>query len=297
VVTTSGFELLSADGTVAASRVMGLDKPAVAGCADYAVFYDLGGTSCVIADFSGETTDLSVPGDILSVTVSENGYLAITARQTGYRALVTVYNAKHDAIYQWYSSAWVMSAYVSPDSRRLAVLSYTSSGSKIVFLSLSNETEIGSFSASDTILLDMRWISNGNLVAYSTEQVLFFDSSGNWSGTYSFDGQYLTGCSLEGDGFVAFAVSQYSSGTSGTLVTLNRDGRVRGTAELRSEFLGMSAKGNELLVLCSDGVSLYSASLSRKGSLSNVTGYKCALLHARGSALLLASNYAEVYKF
>jgi len=298
VVTASGFELLNADGTVAASRVMGLDCPTVAACADYAVFYDLGGTSCVIADASGETTDLSVSGGILSVTVSEDGYLAVAAQQTGYRALVTVYSPKHEAIYEWYSaSAWVMSAYVSPDSRSLAVLSYTSSGSKIIFLSLTSGTELASFAASGTVLLGMRWISSGSLVAYSTEQALFFDADGSWSGTYSFGGQYLTGCSLDGDGFAAFAVSQYPSGTSGTLLTLNQDGSVRGTAELKSELLSISASGNELLVLCSGGANLYSASLSQKGSLSDVAGYKCALLRDHESALLLASDYAEVYKF
>lgn len=295
---STGFALMDSSGNAVISKLLQMDRPAIAACDGYAIFYDLGGTNIAAADFQGGITELAVAGDILSVTVSSSGYAAVTTECTGYRALVTVYDAELDPVYEWYSSsAWVISASVSPDGQSLAVLSYTASGSEVRFFPLSDTHQSGAFSVSDKLLLDVHWFSSDRLCAYTTDQVLFFGADGRWTGTYSYADRYLTGFAGGGDGFITLAISPYRTGTTSVLVTLDSAGRELGTAELESEIVSLTASGTEVLALYADGAILFSDSLSEKGRIAGLPGFKYGLLRARGEALLIASNYAEVYKF
>jgi hypothetical protein len=298
LATSSGLELMDEDGNIVTSKLFQMETPAIAACDDFAVFYDLGGTNIAVASFDGTVKELSVEGEIFSVTVSSGGYIAVTTACTGYRALVAVYAPTLDQVYQWYSSsAWVISAAVSPDNRKMAVLSYTASGSEVRFFSLSQTEQLATFSVSDTVLLDVHWFTSSQLCAYSTSQALFIDSSGQWLDTYSFADQYLVGCTFGGEGFVTFSLSPYRVGTTSTLVSLDAGGRVLGTTEVQSEIVSLTASGTEVLVLSADGATLYNSSLSNKGQLTGLPGFKYGLLRNRGEALLIASNYAEVYTF
>lgn len=298
LATSSGLELLDENGQVVTSKLFQMETPAIAACQDYAVFYDLGGVNIAVAKFDGTVQELTAAGNIFSITVSSGGYAAVTTECTGYRGLVTVYGPTLEPVYEWYSSsAWIISAAVSPDGRKLAVLSYTASGSEVRFFSLTQTEQLAAFSVSDTVLLDVHWFSASQLCAYSTGQAFFFDDNGQWSDTYSFSGQYLTGCAFGGDGFVTFSLSPYRAGTTSQLVSLDSGGRVLGTAEVQSEIVSLTASGAEILVLCPDGAVLYSSSLTEKGRLTGLPGFKYGLLRNRGEALLIASNYAEVYTF
>ncbi|MCD7845020.1 MAG: DUF5711 family protein [Oscillospiraceae bacterium] len=298
VATSTGLdELLDGSGNTVVSMVTPMDSPAIAACDSFAVFYDLGGTAITVVDLSGGIETLTPAGSIISLTVSDSGYVTVTTEYTGYRALVEVYDPSLELVYQWYSSsAWVMSGLVSPDGRELAVLSYTSGGSEVRLFLLSQSEQQASFSVSDTILLDVHWFSSNRLCAITAEQVIYFDGSGQWQNTYDFNGQYLTGYAF-GDGFLALALSPYRAGTSSVLVSLDSSGREQGQAALQSGIICLNASGSEILVLVSDSAILYSSSLAERGRLTGLTGFKYAMLRAKGEALLAASNYAEVYIF
>lgn len=297
VATGSSLELFDENGQVAASRLVQMETPAIAACSDYAVFYDIGGLNIAAAYFDGSVRELSPVGTIFSATVSEGGYLALSTECAGYRGLVTVYDSSLEPIYQWYSSsAWIISAEVSPDGRSLAVLSYTASGSEVRLFDLNRTEQRTAFSVSDTVLLDTHWFSASQLCAYSADRAYFFDGDGQWTGTGDFEGRFLIGSAF-GDGFVVFALSQYRAGTTCTLVSYDANAKALGTAEVSSELLSLVASGSEALVLCPDSAMLYSNTLSQKGALSGLTGFKYGLLRNRSEALLISSGYAEVHTF
>lgn len=296
--TTSGFELMDGSGNIAVSYLYRMESPAIAAGSTFAVFYDLGGQSMAIASYDGSIQEITPAGNILSVTVGAGDYIAVTTDCTGYRALVTVYDTSFEPVYKWYSSsAWIISGEVSPDNRSLAVLSYTASGSEVQFFSLSDTEKKAVFSVSDTILLDIHWFSSTQLCAYSTGQAIFFSSSGQWSNTYSFNGQYLIDLAFGGDNCVTFALSPYRAGTTSTLVALDAGGKELGQTDIQSEIVSLTASGSEVLVLLPDGALLLTSSMTEKGQLAGLTGFKYGLLRSRGEALLVSSNYAEVYTF
>lgn len=296
VATASSFELLDENGQVAASRLVQMETPAIAACSQYAVFYDIGGLNIAAAFFDGSVRELTPGGTIISAVVSANGYLALTTESPGYRGLVTVYDPKLEPIYEWYSSsAWVISAEVSPDDRSLAVLSYTTSGSEVRLFSLSSDVQKAAFTV-NKLLLDAHWFSSTQLCAFSADQAFFFDNAGLWTNTYDFEGRFLNGTAF-GDGFVVFALSKYRAASTCTLVSCSANGRELGTAELQGELLSLVASGTEALALCPDSAMLFSSSMSSRGTLRGLTGFKYGLLRSRGEALLIASGYAEVHSF
>ena len=79
--------------------------------------------------------------------------------------------------------------------------------------------------------------------------------------------------------------------------TKDAAGKELGTVEIQSEIVSLTASEAEVLVLCPDSVSLFSSSLTEKGRLIGLTGFKYGLLRSRGEALLISSNFAEVYTF
>jgi len=297
VATSSSLELLDENGQVAASRLMQMETPAIAACSDYAVFYDIGGLNIAVAFFDGTVRELNPAGTIFSASVSSGGYLTVVTESSGYRGLVTVYNPDLEEVYQWYSSsAWIISAEVSPDGRSMAALSYTASGSEVRLFDLNKAEQRAAFSVSDTILLDTHWFSASRLCAFSSDRAFFFDGSGNWVNTYDFGGKFLIDRAY-GDSFVVFALSAYRSGTTSTLVSCDSGGSELGAAELQSELVSLAVSGTEVLALCPDSVTLYTGSLIEKGTISGLTGFKYGLLRDRGEALLISSGYAEVHTF
>ena len=296
--TTSGLMLMDENGQIAVSHLFQMSTPAIDACPDFAVYYDLGGTNMTVASFDGSVRDLTPAGSITSVTVSDGGYITVTTDCTGYRGLVTVYDPSLEPVYEWYSSsAWVISGVVSPDNKELAVLCYTASGSEIRFFNLTKTDQLAAFTVSDTVLLDVHWFSATQLCAYSTEQAFFFSDKGQWSNTYSFDNRYLTGCTFDGGTYAVFALSTYRSATAATLVSLDAGGKVLGTADVQGEIVSLTASGTEVLTLLPDSALLYGSTLSLKGHLTGLTGFKYGLLRNRGEALLISANYAEVYTF
>lgn len=297
VGTGSGFSLLSPDGETLCSQSAALDDPAVVSCSDYAVFFDTGGQTLYIADADGSVSQYDCGGAIVSVRCAESGHLAVVSRLSGWRAAVTVLNAAHQEVYRWYSADhYVLSAQTSPDGRKLAVLCLDDTGSEVKIFSLTSETQQAAFAVSDTILLELGWLSGERLGAFCADSAVFFTAGGEWAGAYDFAGRYLTAYDWGGS-FLCLALSPYRSGSGASVVTLDDSGKELSSTLFTGDILSIDAAGSEFLVLDTTSAVLYSASGVRRGTLSDTSGFKQALIRSKGEALLIAAGFAEVYKF
>ena len=297
VASGSGLQLLDSDGYTVARDVYAMSTPAVASCSSYAVFYDIGGTSVKAATLSGKVIDLASEQPVISVTVNSSGWMAISAEESGYKGSVTVYDPSLTPVYKWsVGSGYLLSACVSPDGEKLAAVCAAAEGGVIHFFELSDESEVGTYSASDCLLLDARWLSGSRLCALSESGAVFLDGSGELSSEYPFDGSYLAAYDWGGD-YTALLLSKYRSGSSGALVTLGSDGRQLGTCDISRDLTSLSANGNGVLAFFSNELVLYSTSLNKTASLETSLGAKSAVLRSGGSVLLLSSYSAELYRF
>mgnify|MGYP000254885748 FL=1 len=114
-----------------------------------AAAYAEGGRSIVLSD--GEV--ISADNDIICAKLNESGCLALCTKEPGYMGSVTVYSPEKKPVYKWYCARQrLISAAVSPDSERLAVL--TDKGIRL--FSLDSEKDRGMLECEN--LRDIVWL-------------------------------------------------------------------------------------------------------------------------------------------
>ncbi|MDO4749796.1 MAG: DUF5711 family protein, partial [Eubacteriales bacterium] len=118
----TGLQLLDSDGKTVARQVFSMDQPSVAVSPVLCAFFDVGGTALRTAGPDGTVTDLDTEDTIISVSVNENGYLAVTTEEQGYKGCVTVYSPELEPLYRWHAgTGYTLSARVSPAGSQLVV--------------------------------------------------------------------------------------------------------------------------------------------------------------------------------
>lgn len=296
VASTTGIQLLDAKGHTIAREVFSMDTPAVSASEACSTFFDVGGTALRVAAADGTIAALDTEQTILSAQVNDAGWIAVVTEESGYKAMVTVYNAALQPVYVWHSgAAYVLSAQVSPDCRSMAVLCADDEGGLLHLFSLAQETPVGSFSAPGELLMDLRWMDRDRVCLLSETRLVFVDGKGIEVGSYSLEGQYLLDYDLGGDGFAALLLGKYRSGGDSLLVTVDTSSGELGRTEVRQrDVVSISAGEDTLLVLYSDALELMTRTLSPINSYTEILGVKRALLRQDGKCLLLSAYSAEL---
>ena len=296
VASSTGLQLLDADGAIAARQILALGTPAVAASPVLCAFYDVGGTALRAAAPDGSCETMDTENIILSVTVNESGYLAVSTEQPGYKGVVQVFDPDLKKLYEWYSGAgYLLMARVSPDGKGLVTSCADESGGVLHFFSLDSEAEQASWLSEDELILEFNYLSDGTIAAVTENRLVFLDHSGKETVSYDFGGRYLKEYQIDGD-YATVLLSQYRSGTGGAMVNIASSGTVLGQREIQRDPLSLSADGGQLLALYSDGLVLYSEVMEELYTNNEVLGRKMALLRSGGDALLLSGYDAQVLR-
>ena len=286
VASGGGLQIFDDDGSLLAREAMTLLQPALDTCGNWAVAYDIGGTTLVTMNAEGEHASREEAGAILSVSVTGDGWLAVAREAQGYRGMVTVYDQKGGTIYEWYSGEdYVIGAALS-DRHTLAVLCAGSQGSRIHVFAMNSETERGCFTAPE-LMLDFFWTDSGRLAALSETRAVFLDDDAAQTAEYVFSGLHLYDYSSGGDGLLTLALSAYRTGGTCTLVTLSPAGKV--IAERTVDAVtGIHARGKQILVRADDVLTLYNQQLEDMRTVQfDPLGVRQAILLQNGRALLI----------
>ncbi len=295
VASSTGMELLDTDGYSVMREVFSMDEPAVCAGDSLCAFYDVGGLTLRVTDGS-ELKTLDTEQPIISVDINSSGFMAVATEETGYKGAVTVYDSEQKPIFQWFSgSGYVLSAVVSPDSGRLAVLCLENTGSVIHFFKTDSDKELSTAYLPNELAFRLEYCDDGTLCALSEKALNFIGKNGDIVSSYSFDGERLVNYELTGSMRI-LVLGSYVSGSEVTVLSLSQGGSLLGKTALNGEPLSLSSRGEKLLVLSSTGVMLYTRELTQSGKGDAAAGYKQALLLPRDEALLLASHHGEKCK-
>lgn len=294
---STGLQLLGPDGYTLVREIFPLDSPALCATDKLAAAWDVGGTTLRVSDMAGKVTKLDSEDSLISVSATDGGMLAVCAEKTGYKGVVTVYDAELNPVYEWYSGeGYLMTARVSPDGKHMAALRVSGEGGGVHLFSLNSELEKGAYICPGELLVDMEWLSDGSLCVLSEERAVILDETAAVKGSYDFGGMYLAARSY-GEGFAALALSKYLSGGADAIVTVSDEGAELGRLEPGGELKALSAEGKEVLCLFSDGLALYSRSMARQGNIKDATAVKTAVLRKNGDALAVYAASVRVHSF
>lgn len=302
VLSDASLSLYNGAGEEVWSAPVTMTAPALVSGGGRAAAYDVGGTALYVLDQSGLLLELDAGEEepYISATLNQNGELAVTAQKKGYKGSVKVYDKSlnPDPVFEFKSSRrYVLDGYVVGDDLAAVTLGQedgvfvTSVG--LYDLSKDAEEPRASYDISGGLAAAIG--EQGGKTAVVTDTSLSFASGGEITGSCSYGGAYLRDYELGGTGFTALLLNRYRSGSVGRLITVDKDGEVLGSLDVREEVLSISASGRYLAVLYADRLAVYNQDLQPYAALRGIGDAREVLMRPDGSVLLLSAGSASLF--
>ena len=301
LASAAGAHYYSFSGEVYAQEVLAMENPVLSAAAGAGVVYDAGGRSLFLFREGQETFHLTLEGggDLLSARVNDSGWLAVTAQQSGYKGVVTVYNAGGSQVIQIrLSSTFVVDAALSPDCRTVAVVTMDQEGgvfqSQVRFYPVDQEEPSAQVSLGSIAPLDLDY-EDGRLWVLGEDCLMIVSDDGKESAVYSFGRSYLKGCALGGDGFALLLLGSYRAGSASQAVTVDGEGQALAQISLTGQVLDFDAAGRYCSLLSGSQLSVCTSELADYALLESTQGARYTALSPNGSALLADSQRAWLF--
>ncbi len=305
-VSQTGVRLYSPGGTAYIEDTFTMKNPVCQTSGDAAVVYDAGGSALKVYRDRACAFDLGkADATILSARLSQNGYLCVVTRSSGYKGVISVYDSDYSHIMDLQlSSAYVLDATMSPDGRSL--LAVTAGQDQYLFSCtlaryyLSELAELAedekpvpsqTWTLGNSLPLDLVWDGDGVRVL-SEYAALAADGDLEQTGRYDWPDRYLKRYSLLCDGVLAVLTGKYQSGSQTTLEVVEPSGEVRAAVDFSLPILDLSAAGKYIGVLTSRELNIYTRDLELYASVENTDNASRLVMLPDGSAYLAAQGYA-----
>ena len=297
----TGAHYYSFSGDKYAEEVLDMDNPVLSASSGAGVVYDAGGQSLFLFRGREKVFDLALEGsaDLLSARVNDNGWLAVTAQQSGYKGSVTVYNAEGEKVIQIsLSSTFLVDAAVSPDNKTVAVVTMDQTdglfGSRVLFYPVDKEEPSAAADLGSVTVLELDYEANA-LWVLAEDRLIILSPDGSATRSYPFGRTYLKGCSLGGDGFALLLTGRYRAGTADRAVLVDPNGDLLASLALSTPALDFDAAGNYCAILTGSSLTLYNRQGLVHSQLDTTQGARYTALSPNGSALLANAQQAWLY--
>jgi len=301
VCSRNSISLYSGSGTQYINESVSMDSPVVNTNGSLAVVYDAGGSSLYILGQRTLVWSTNELESILSARLNRNGQLTVVTQASGYRGMVTVYDAAYSPIMSVnLTSAFVMDAALSDDGHTLAIVTAgQANGAFSTALELYDMNYAsGEYKPDLTcplgggVVLEVRHTAAG-VWALGDRGLTVTDHEGMTSGV-SWADKHLRRYTLGGDGFAAALLGRYRAGSQAELWVVDETGQ-RKTLALNEQVMSISAAGQYLAVLTGDRLDIYTDQLELYDTLEGTQGARVVLLMADGSAILISADSAGFY--
>ena len=267
----------------------------IAGAEGCAAVWSEGGSDLTILRPSGHA-DLNFSGGVTAADVTDRGTAVVLAGEIGYKGSVTVVDGENSPVYRVYiGSGYPLDADISPDSRRVAILSLTASGSSVSVYETDSEELRAEYTEEGRSCFDLEYLSEGRLMLVSSDRAAFVKDDGKLLGELSFDGEYLKGYA-SGDGYVVLLLGRYKAGSTGRILIADTAGNLLRSLDTSDETEGVSASGKYLAVRYTDETVLYDSELNVLGSLQDTAGIQAAVMRSDGSAVIISGGKAAIFE-
>lgn len=304
VCSESGVRLYSPSGTAYVDHPGTIDHPFVTTGGNTALVYEGGGSDLFVFRDREQIFSYKAKSghSILYASLSAQGQLVLVTQASGSKGEVTVYDAAFEPLFGLkISSRFVTGAELSPDGKTLALATSGQTGgvydSQIAFYGFPRQAEETQpdtvCSLGNNTILRMNW-SSDPLRVLGENALVFIDSRGTLSASYSYDRRVLKGFSLEGDN-CTLLLGKYRAGSSADLVAVDTSGKELASQPMDQQVLSMSSAGKYLSVLTADGLTIYTGALESYHTVDSLQGARRVLQREDGSVTLIAGETARLY--
>ena len=299
---STGVRYYSISGDLYAEEVLNMEHPVLQSAGNTGVAYDAGGKNLLVFREREMVFQLELEGngDLLSARVNRNGWLVVTAQESGYKGSVTVYDNSYTRkmIQINLSSTFIVDAAISPDNKMVAVVTMNQEAgafqSQVWFYPIDAKEPSAIVNLGNRVVLDLDY-EDGTLWVLEESSLTIIGGNGATSNTYSLGRDYLKGASLGGDGFALLLLGRYRSGSANRAVTIGEDGTELASMTITSTALAQSAAGRYVALLSGDALSIYTWEFTPYSDLTQTGNARYLSLSADGSAMLANAQQLWLY--
>ena len=195
----NSIRLYSNNGTELYSEVLSLSNPVLNTSGALGIVYDMGGQELRTYNNREQVFSLTLSEGygLLSARPNQSGWLAVTAQQSRYKGVVTVYDNKFSPKMELrYSSDFLVDAALSEDSRQVAAVTMgqgdESFESRVILYALGQEEPLSTVSLGNTTVLDLCY-GQSVIRALGETSLSLLTGDGAAVNTYHFSDRYLKG--------------------------------------------------------------------------------------------------------
>jgi len=288
-----GIQVLDYDGNEMLRDSFRMHRPALSTNNSRAIAFDIGGTVVRVFDSGEIISSFETNGAIISASINRNGWFSINTQDgEDSGGIIRVYNNRGVAVFEvQLGSGYAFASALSPDNRNLAVLNLLDTGSRItMYHGMSRRDPDSYFLLPGGLILDIRFLSNSDILAISRDELLVIDRDGGSRTLFDYSDKRLGGFTFDG-GTTVLHLLDYAVGHSGSLVKVDERGRVLAEYSVEREIISMSYNGGYLIALFSDGIIFFDRNFNvfyEVRELSPAAGIN--RVHSLGSGVALAAG-------
>lgn len=242
----------------------GYANPMMETAGNYICVFDQGANRLRLDTFSDAVYETKTDTPLLTAAVSRSGNVVYATQSTESKSAVTVMDSKlKKRLELEVNDGYVVSVAIDPSGKKIAYAVINTENAVLkttLFTASVGESEpTASFEFTGTNLLDLHYCQS-NLYLVFNNALYTVGAQKKLQPCEGMDiGEVNTVCyGYTADDEIIYVYSGYSSANENNLVHINSSGKVKTTIALSQQPKGVSSESNEITVLFSDGITVYS---------------------------------------
>ncbi|MDP4109874.1 MAG: DUF5711 family protein [Bacillota bacterium] len=299
VLNRDTLRYVDAAGKTGMELQLGYKRPAIASSGSLFLCYDRGACSLCVANSYEQQFSKTMSSPIISASMAENGAFCVVTDENGYRAAVTVFDKKQNAVYLWQTSEYFVSeAALSPSGEKMAAAVYSGDGvsvvSKVIVFGTSKKEPLCEIKETGGAILALRFISENRISVITETATLVYDINNGPVNTVTYPKGTLCAYAFPENraALLAFVPSDVSRTIK--LSSLDTNGREKDKETINGEIQGISSNGRFCALLTTDKAYILNRDLKAVGKPFEAKGAKEIYMRKDGAAYLVYNSRIEL---
>jgi hypothetical protein len=276
VLTDTSMTVLNpSDADVLYTFNHGYANPIIKCSGTYYCIIDQGANRIRLDTVNDNVYETKTDNSILTADVSKNGTVIYATKSDENKSTVFVYSKALKKQMEFeVNTGYVVAVAIDSSGKKCAYAVVNSKDAKLVTtvytINVGDEKEKANFEFVDSDVMSLHYSNSGDLYYVGVDCVSVITSQKNQKEVYK-QGEVNTVCyAYTDDNELVYVYSDYNGSSDNTVAHINSSGKIKTSFDISQKAKGVSSSSNEICVLFSDKVEIYSLT---KGNLKDT--YKC----------------------
>ncbi len=262
ILTDTAVYLYSTGGRELLYEQHGMTAPCAEASGRRMLIYDRGGSLLQVRTRTTVLFEQTYDYEIVTASLSEDGYLTVVTGAQRYASQVMVYNPDFSMIFTWSpAEEYVVAAAVGPDERTIAAATVYASGGEIYstihLFSVDSSEEKAQCRLEGSAVVGIAFTDRGSVRVICDDQAAEVDTDGRLLGYYGYDGGLTAYLCPPGSGETVLIFDQYTESRSCRLVFLGDEMKENASASAAGRIGACCCDAKRAAVYCSGTLTVF----------------------------------------